>query len=169
MANLKITPRTMGGTDQSVIPLESLVGTGEVRLKIFRPGQIEDAMQTIDDYIGNLRHLPPAPKGCAGTHARLLNQPDVDSSKVVKLISYDPALTANVMRICNSAYYGASTPTSDLQEAVTQLQDSSKFISWSPPPGRSSGCSAPLASFGYGLEQGGLWKHSVCLYRGRGN
>jgi putative nucleotidyltransferase with HDIG domain len=114
-------------------------------------------MQAIDDYINNLRHLPPAPR-VVPELMRLLNQPDVDSSKVVKIISYDPSLTANVLRICNSAFYAASTPVSDLQEAVTRLgfQEVYKLV--------TAATGAKLLSPahpGYGLEPGELWKHSV--------
>jgi putative nucleotidyltransferase with HDIG domain len=114
-------------------------------------------MQAIDDYINNLRHLPAAPK-VVPELMRLLNQTDVDSSKVVKLISYDPALTANVLRICNSAYFGASVPTADLQEAVTRLgfQQVYKLVA-AATGARLLGA----AQTGYGLEQGELWKHSV--------
>jgi putative nucleotidyltransferase with HDIG domain len=114
-------------------------------------------MQAIDDYISNLRHLPPAPR-VVPELMRLLNQPDVDSSKIVKLISFDPSLTANVLRICNSAYFGASTPTSDLQEAVTRLGFQQVYQLVAAATGaRLLGA----AQLGYGLEQGELWKHSV--------
>jgi putative nucleotidyltransferase with HDIG domain len=114
-------------------------------------------MQAIDDYISNVRHLPPAPK-VVPELMRLLNQPDVDSSKVVKMISYDPSLTANVLRICNSAYFGASVPTSDLQEAVTRLGFQQVYQLVAAATGaRLLGAAQP----GYGLEQGELWKHSV--------
>jgi putative nucleotidyltransferase with HDIG domain len=114
-------------------------------------------MQAIDDYISNVRHLPPAPK-VVPELMRLLGQPDVDSSKIVKMISFDPSLTANVLRICNSAYFGAAIPTSDLQEAVTRLgfQQVYKLV--------AAATGAKLlnaAQPGYGLEQGELWKHSV--------
>jgi putative nucleotidyltransferase with HDIG domain len=114
-------------------------------------------MQAIDDYISNLRHLPPAPR-VVPELMRLLNQSDVDSSKVVKLISYDPALTVNVLRICNSAYFGAATPTSDLQEAVTRLGFQQVYQLVAAATGAR--LLAP-AQLGYGLEQGELWKHSV--------
>ena len=77
-------------------------------------------MQAIKDYIRNLRHLPPTPH-LVPELMRLLNQPDLDSSKIVNMISYDPPLTANVLRISNSAYFAAALPTTDLQEAVTRL------------------------------------------------
>jgi putative nucleotidyltransferase with HDIG domain len=114
-------------------------------------------MQAIKDYLRNLRHLPPTPR-IVPELMRLLNQPDVDSSKIVNMISYDPSLTANVLRISNSAYFAAAAPTVDLQEAVTRMgfQQVYKLV--------AAATGARLLSSpqtGYGLEQGELWKHSV--------
>jgi putative nucleotidyltransferase with HDIG domain len=114
-------------------------------------------MQAIDDYITNLRHLPPAPR-VVPELMRLLNQPDVESSRVVKMISFDPALTANVLRICNSAYFGSASPTSDLQEAVTRLGFQQVYQLVAAATGARL---LSPAQMGYGLEQGELWKHSV--------
>jgi putative nucleotidyltransferase with HDIG domain len=116
-------------------------------------------MQVIDDYINNVRLLPAAPR-VVPELMKLLNQTDVDSSKVVKLISFDPALTANVLRICNSAYFGAASPTSDLQEAVTRLGFQQVYQLVAAATGaRMLGAAQP----GYGLNQGELWKHSVAV------
>lgn len=116
-------------------------------------------MQVIDDYINNVRFLPAAPR-VVPELMKLLNQTDVDSSKVVKLISFDPALTANVLRICNSAYFAAATPTSDLQEAVTRLGFQQVYQLVAAATGARM-LSAPQP--GYGLNQGELWKHSVAV------
>lgn len=116
-------------------------------------------MQVIDDYINNVRFLPAAPR-VVPELMKLLNQTDVDSSKVVKLISFDPALTANVLRICNSAYFGSASPTSDLQEAVTRLGFQQVYQLVAAATGaRMLGAAQP----GYGLNQGELWKHSVAV------
>ena len=49
-------------------------------------------MQIIDDYINSVRFpAAGAPPRCAGVDEALLKRTDVDSSKVVKLISFDPA------------------------------------------------------------------------------
>jgi putative nucleotidyltransferase with HDIG domain len=114
-------------------------------------------MQAIDDYINSVRYLPPAPKTVPEL-MKLLNQADADTNRVVKLISLDQSLTANLLRMCNSAYYGAAVPITDLQEGVTRLgfqqvyqlvvaASSAKMLS---PPQK-----------GYGLAEGDLWKHSV--------
>lgn len=116
-------------------------------------------MQAIDDYINSVRFLPAAPR-VVPELMKLLNQTDVDSSKVVRLVSFDPALTANVLRICNSAYFGAATPTSDLQEAVTRLGFQQVYQLVAAATGARM---LVAAQPGYGLDQGELWKHSVAV------
>jgi len=74
---------------------------------------------TIDALIGTIDSLPPFPRNLVAL-TELLNQPDVDVDQMVALIQYDPALTALVMRLCNSAYFGAASPVSDLHEATTR-------------------------------------------------
>jgi putative nucleotidyltransferase with HDIG domain len=114
-------------------------------------------MQAIDDYINNVRFLPPAPR-VVPELMRLLKQPDVDSSKIVRLVSFDPSLTANLLRICNSAFFGSAVPTSDLQEAVTRLGFQQVYQLVAAATGAKL-LGAPQKA--YGLDQGELWKHSV--------
>lgn len=114
-------------------------------------------MQAVDNYIRNLRHLPPAPR-VVPELMRLLNQPDLDSSKIVSMISYDPSLTANVLRISNSAYFAAAMPTSDLQEAVTRLGFQQVYQLVAAATGARLLGPAQAC---YGMEIGDLWKHSV--------
>ena len=114
-------------------------------------------MQAIKDFIKTLRHLPPAPD-IVPELMRLLNQPDLDSSKIIDLISYDPCLTATVLRISNSAYFAAAQPTVDLQEAVTRLGLQQVYQLVAASTGTRLLNSAQAA---YGLGYGDLWKHSV--------
>jgi putative nucleotidyltransferase with HDIG domain len=114
-------------------------------------------MQEIDNYIAKVSNLPPAPKVIPEL-MRLLNQPDVESGKIVKLISYDPSLTANVLRVCNSAYFGAAKATADLQEAVKRLGFMKVYQLVIAATGSKMLSPSQL---GYGMEHGDLWKHSV--------
>lgn len=114
-------------------------------------------MQAVDDYINTIRFLPPAPQVVPDL-MKLLNETDVDSSKVVRIISLDAALTANVLRICNSAYFASALPTVDLQEAVTRLGFQQVYRLVIAASG-SKLLAAPQK--GYGLDPGELWKHSV--------
>ena len=116
-------------------------------------------MQAVKDYIRNLRHLPPAPQ-VVPELMRLLNQPDSDTSRIVKMLSYDPALTANILRVSNSAYFATSSPTSDLQEAVTRMGFQEVYQLVAAATGaRLLGAAQPV----YGLEQGELWRHSLAV------
>jgi putative nucleotidyltransferase with HDIG domain len=114
-------------------------------------------MQAIDDYISKVRYLPPAPR-VVPELMKLLNQPDIDSDKVVKVISLEPSLTANVLRVCNSAYFAAALPTTDLQEAITRLGFQQVYRLAAAATGAKLFATPQR---GYGLKHGELWKHSV--------
>ncbi|MFO1497060.1 MAG: HDOD domain-containing protein [Verrucomicrobiota bacterium] len=114
-------------------------------------------MLGLDDYIDRVKDLPPAPR-LLPELLSLLGDPDVDSSRVVALISYDPALTAHVLRLCNSALLAAQHPVSDLQEAVVRLGFEQIYRLVAAVCG-----SRQLSSRqkGYGIRDGELWEHSV--------
>ncbi|RMG72732.1 MAG: HDOD domain-containing protein [Nitrospirae bacterium] len=51
----------------------------------------------------------------------LFEQEDADARKIARLISEDPALTANVLKVANSAYYGFPGRITGLEHAVMLL------------------------------------------------
>lgn len=114
-------------------------------------------MNELDDYINRVKRLPPAPRVLPQL-LQLLGQPEVASEKVVNLITYDPALTASVLQLCNSAFFGLGTPVSDVAEAVTQLgfQQIYRLV-----VAASSARTLTPPQKGYAIDQGELWKHSV--------
>ena len=77
-------------------------------------------MQKADEYVSKVHHLLPAPR-VVPQLLQLLNKPDTDNSDIVKLISHDPSLTANVLRLSNSAYFAAATSITTMDEAVARL------------------------------------------------
>ncbi len=114
-------------------------------------------MATVDEYISRARHLVPAPDVLPQI-LPLLNQPDIDNSKVVNLISYNQSLTANVLRVCNSAYYSRGTSIDNVQQAVTRIgfrQVYEIVVSV------VSAVSLAKPQKGYGVEASELWDHSV--------
>ncbi len=114
-------------------------------------------MQELDDYISKVKTLPPAPH-ILPELLTLLRRDDVDSSRIVQLISFDPAITASVLRLCNSAYFASATPADDLQEAVTRLGFKQVYqLVAAVSGGRLLGPSQK----GYGINTGELWQHSV--------
>ena len=114
-------------------------------------------MQAVEDYIRTVHHLPPAPR-VVPELMRLLNQPDQDSSKIVNMISYDSSLTANILRISNSAYFAGALPTFDLQDALIRLGFQQVYKLVAAATGARLLGSAQAS---YGLVQGELWKHSI--------
>ncbi|MDU0458026.1 MAG: HDOD domain-containing protein [Geobacteraceae bacterium] len=52
---------------------------------------------------------------------RLLSNPRVSASDFVDMFKNDPALSAELIKLANSAYYGATIPVHDLQLAVTRV------------------------------------------------
>jgi len=114
-------------------------------------------MYTLDDYINRAHYLVPAPQ-ILPQLLPLLNQPNIDTSRVVDLISYDQSLTANVLRVCNSAYFSRGTAIDNLQHAVTrigfrQLYDIVVAI--------ISSVALARPQKGYCVEANELWDHSV--------
>ena len=88
----------------------------------------------------------------------LLEDPEFDMGELTDLISQDPALTAKVLKVANSAYYGFIREIATLDRAVSVLgQNMIKSLTLSMgvvdtlPKSRESGL----------LSLGGLWLHSV--------
>lgn len=114
-------------------------------------------MRHLDEYLDKLTNLPPAPRVLPEL-LDLLSQENVDSDRVVKVIAYDPGLTASVLQLCNSAYFGLATPAEDLSEAVTRLGFNQVYQLVAALVGsKAMGPPQP----GYGIDKGELWKHSV--------
>lgn len=114
-------------------------------------------MQELDDYIDKVKNLPPAPQ-IIPELLSLLNQDDVDSAPVVRLISLDPALTASVLRLSNSAVFAGASSVSDLHEAVTRLGFRQVYQLVAAVVGSKT---LGPAQKGYGMDQGELWHHCV--------
>jgi putative nucleotidyltransferase with HDIG domain len=89
---------------------------------------------------------------------KLVSRPNVDSSELVALISYDPALTANVLRLCNSAALGVVAPVTHLEDAIFRIGFNQVFRL------TVASSAAGLIRSRKGVElmwQEQLWAHSV--------
>ncbi|MBK7494574.1 MAG: HDOD domain-containing protein [Candidatus Omnitrophica bacterium] len=53
----------------------------------------------------DIKEIPPLPE-VATRVLQLTNDPEVSAAELNQVISRDEALTANVLKLCNSAYYG---------------------------------------------------------------
>jgi len=114
-------------------------------------------MQELDDYIAKIKTLPPAPR-ILPQLLPLLRKDDVDSHRVVELIAFDPAITASVLRLSNSACFAGSTPVDTLLEALQRLGFNQVYkLVVAVSGARLLG--APQK--GYGINSGELWQHAV--------
>ncbi len=82
--------------------------------------QNETRKALLDAYLDRVKHLPPAPTLMIQL-IELFRQPDADPDEIVTLLRRDPALSVEVLRRCNSAFYGNETPVVDINEAVFRL------------------------------------------------
>jgi putative nucleotidyltransferase with HDIG domain len=73
-----------------------------------------------DQYIQQVHHLLPAPS-IIPRLMRLVGAHDSNNNEVVDLIHHDPSLTANVLRISNSSYYGTNRKIDSLDEAIMRI------------------------------------------------
>lgn len=104
--------------------------------------------------ISNLKPIPPI----ANRIMELAGDPDSALSDLMELISYDTAVTANLLKICNSAYLGLAVPVDSVQQAVSLL-GSKQIIELVLLNTVSENLLD--AQQGYQLDTGELWKRSV--------
>jgi len=114
-------------------------------------------MQDLDSFIDKIKHLPPAPR-LLSKLLTLLNDDRADNDDIVQIIKFDPALTAKVLQLCNSAYFASAKPAAELGEAINRIGFNQIYQMVAGIVG--SRLLSPAQS-GYGLAQGELWKHSV--------
>jgi len=60
----------------------------------------------------------PSPSKVAAEVIALARDPDIEVAKVAQAISRDPAMTAKVLRIANSAFYAQRRPSKNLRQAL---------------------------------------------------
>ena len=76
--------------------------------------------ERVRELVGRVDRLPPAPK----LYLRLtqaLDDPNSDSIQISKLVAQDPALSAKVLQLCNSALFSPGRSITDIRSAVTRL------------------------------------------------
>jgi putative nucleotidyltransferase with HDIG domain len=90
----------------------------------------------------------------------LLDNPDSTPAEVENIVKYDPGLTANILKLTNSAYFGIPTKVSSIKQAII-------LLGWKRLlQVVTTICMSPLmkkAIPGYDLRSGELWKHSIAV------
>ncbi len=117
-------------------------------------------MSRLEEIISLVQHVPPFPK-VAVRVLELLKDPEVEADQPARIIQYDASITANVLKMCNAAYFGLPRKVASLDEALVILGNATlKDIIIA---GSSAMFLNGKVGAGYRLEQGDMWKHSVAV------
>jgi len=114
-------------------------------------------MINLESILKSIEKLPTLPQ-VAIKALKKLDNPEISVNDVVSIIQYDQAITANVLKIANSAYYGKSRKVRSLSEALVLLGNKQlKEIILT---------SSVINIFqnenkGYQKAKGELWKHAA--------
>ncbi|MBT8489427.1 MAG: HDOD domain-containing protein [Deltaproteobacteria bacterium] len=109
-----------------------------------------------DKILKSIENLPAFPATVQKVSG-LLGDPDYSIPELVGVIEYDQAITANILRMCNSAYFGVRYKISTVREAVAYLgrENLVRVVS-------AAGISRYYNKVnGYYQEATRLWEHSV--------
>ena len=98
--------------------------------------------------------------GTAVRMLSLLNNPDISFSQIEEILRYDPGLTANVLRLTNSAYFGFSSKIGSVRQAVVLL-GAKRLIQLVLTSCVHAVMKKSVA--GYDLPAGELWRHSIAV------
>ncbi len=114
-------------------------------------------MSAIQELIKEIKNLSPIPQ-IANQIMSIVENPKASLSDVADIIVYDPMTTANILRTCNSAYFGMTRKVESVHEAVTligldQIVDLVLL--------KSGAENLKKEQHGYGLDEGDLWRYSV--------
>ncbi|HTI98594.1 MAG TPA: HDOD domain-containing protein [Dongiaceae bacterium] len=71
-------------------------------------------------YLEATRQLPSAPVLMIKL-IECFRQPNHDIDEIVSLMAFDPSITAEVLKCCNSSFFGSEEPVVDISEAVFRL------------------------------------------------
>lgn len=113
----------------------------------------------IRDILQRVGSLPPLPD-TAIRLMNVINDPRSTVDEIVEVIRYDQAVTAEVLKLCNSAYFGMTRTITSLSEAMVCL-GTVKVLQLVMSVHTSALLSK--AQIGYGLAPGMLWRHSVAV------
>lgn len=87
-----------------------------------------------------------------------LKDPNADFTRVAEVVKYDPGMTANILRIANSAYFGMPNSVTSLKEAFVRI-GTKKLLQIIVANGIASRLNRPMP--GYELQPDELLSHSI--------
>jgi HD-like signal output (HDOD) protein len=119
----------------------------------------QNIKQRIDTIIGNIDQLPNLPE-VASKVINMVSNPDVSFKQVAQEIAKNQAMTANILKLCNSAYFSKGNEITSIDRAIVTLglkevKDIVLLVAAKPV------LEKPV--IGYDLGQGDLWKQGLAV------
>ncbi len=114
-------------------------------------------MPNIKNIIKKVKALKPVPT-IVHKILELAQDPESSLIELVELVTYEPAITANLLKTCNSAYMGLRVKIESVHQAVSMLGQQ-QVVELVLTQNLSTNMSR--AQKGYQLEKGALWRQSV--------
>lgn len=111
------------------------------------------------EIISKMKSLPSM-SGIAAKVLKLLDEPKSNAGEVERLLKQDPSLTANLLKLTNSAYFGIPSKIGSVRQAVVLMgwKKISKLV--------MAACVNAITDrqiLGYDLPPGMLWQHSIAV------
>jgi putative nucleotidyltransferase with HDIG domain len=119
----------------------------------------EHIKQRLEQIIANLNQLPSLPDVVTRV-INMVNDPNVDFKLVAEEISKDQSVTANILKLCNSAYFSKGKEIASLDRAIVTLgiKEVKDIVVVATTKQVLN-----KAIVGYDLAQGELWKHNLAV------
>ncbi len=106
----------------------------------------------------SIQTLPPFPATIQKVMA-LAGNPDSSLTELVAVVRLDQAITANILRICNSAYFGLRRPVDNVNDAIMYMGKKNVLRAV-----MTAGLSRYFRTQkGYEVKGSDLWEHAVAV------
>jgi putative nucleotidyltransferase with HDIG domain len=115
--------------------------------------------QRIESIISNLNQLPSIPD-VASKVLTMATDPDVSFKKVAEEIAKDQAITTNILKLCNSAYFSKGKEITSIDRALVTLglKEVKDVVIVA-----ATKAILNKTIIGYDLAKGELWKHGLAV------
>ncbi len=114
-------------------------------------------MSAIEELIKDIDNLTPIP-AVVNQIMAAAEKPDSSMAEIAEIIMYDPSITANILKMCNSAYFNLPRKINSVHDAVTMMGMEQVIDIVLLKSGAEN---LQTGQKGYGLHEGELWKHAV--------
>ncbi|MBN2467042.1 MAG: HDOD domain-containing protein [Deltaproteobacteria bacterium] len=109
--------------------------------------------------IAGTKAIPALPRAATKLFEMLQN-PDADMAEIEGILRFEPGLTANILKLTNSAYFGLPNKVGSIRQALVLLgRERLVELTMVTCAGALMWKSVP----GYNLSPGELWRHSIAV------